>query len=127
MADLTYFLCHHSPTAFPKKYVYEPFIRRFVPELKVQPQLYRLLHVVDAVGSCVSDVVRSAVQDMPKQYLLEPWKAPEAVQKKAHCIIGRDYPAPIVEHNAVYKENILRHVCHCRGGLHGWGVCRLRH
>jgi cryptochrome len=70
----------YSPTAFPKKYAYEPYIRRFVPELK----------------------------DMPKQYLLEPWKAPEAVQKKARCIIGKDYPAPIVEHNAVYKENILR-------------------
>lgn len=37
MSDLTYFLCHHSPTAFPKKYAYEPYIRRFVPELKVQP------------------------------------------------------------------------------------------
>jgi hypothetical protein len=36
MADLTYFLCHYSPTAFPKKYAYEPYIRRFVPELKVQ-------------------------------------------------------------------------------------------
>lgn len=62
---------------------------------------------------------------MPKQYLLEPWKAPEAVQKKAHCIIGKDYPAPIVEHNAVYKENILRRVCNYSRGYHGSGVCRI--
>jgi hypothetical protein len=43
MSDLTYFLCHHSPTAFPKKYAYEPYIRRFVPELKVQPIFHGML------------------------------------------------------------------------------------
>ena len=120
MADLTYFLSCPSPTAFPKKYVYEPFIRRFVPELKVHPQIMGCCNVVDALVACTSDTGRPAVQDMPKQYLLEPWKAPEAVQKKAHCIIGKDYPAPIVEHNAVYKENILRRVCNYSGGLHAW-------
>jgi FAD binding domain of DNA photolyase len=62
---------------------------------------------------------------MPKQYLLEPWKAPEAVQKKAQCIIGKDYPAPIVEHNAVYKENILRRVCNYSRGFRESGVCRV--
>lgn len=70
----------YSPVAFAKKYKYEGFVRRFCPELR----------------------------DMPKSYLLEPWKAPEAVQKKANCIIGKDYPAPIVDHNSIHKENILR-------------------
>jgi hypothetical protein len=32
--------------------------------------------------------------DMPKQYIYEPWTAPLAVQKKANCIIGVDYPRP---------------------------------
>jgi cryptochrome len=70
----------YGPVSFAKKYDFEPYIRRFVPELK----------------------------DMPKAHLLEPWKASEAVQKKAKCIIGKDYPAPICDHATVHKENILR-------------------
>lgn len=31
---------------------------------------------------------------MPKYYIYEPWTAPLAVQKKANCIIGVDYPRP---------------------------------
>lgn len=32
--------------------------------------------------------------DMPKEYIYEPWTAPLSVQKKARCIIGKDYPKP---------------------------------
>ena len=28
----------------------------------------------------------------------EPWKLPELLQIEAGCVIGRDYPAPIVDH-----------------------------
>lgn len=31
---------------------------------------------------------------MPAQYIYEPWTAPLAVQKKAQCVIGKDYPHP---------------------------------
>lgn len=31
---------------------------------------------------------------MPKEYIYEPWTAPLSVQKKARCIIGKDYPKP---------------------------------
>jgi len=42
----------------------------------------------------------------PAQYIYEPWKAPLAVQKSAGCIIGVDYPKPIVDHDVIHKENM---------------------
>ncbi|MBC7707853.1 deoxyribodipyrimidine photo-lyase [Polaromonas sp.] len=52
---------------------YDPdgvYVRQFVPELKL----------------------------VPGEYLAEPWTMPEDVQKTANCIIGTDYPAPVVDH-----------------------------
>ena len=48
------------------------------------------------------------MQDFPKTYIYEPWKAPKKVQEEAGCIIGVDYPAPIVDHAVVHKVNIQR-------------------
>nr|QXF69111.1 6-4 photolyase [Pohlia nutans] len=67
----------YSPVTFAKKY--DPdgrYVKHFLPVLK----------------------------DMPKQYIYEPWTAPLAVQKKANCIIGVDYPRPIVDHAIANKE-----------------------
>lgn len=36
--------------------------------------------------------------NVPGKYLQEPWKMPREVQDKAGCVIGRDYPHPIVDH-----------------------------
>lgn len=47
-------------------------------------------------------------QDMPDKYIYEPWTAPPAVQASAKCIIGKDYPRPIVDHAAVSKANMTR-------------------
>ena len=47
-------------------------------------------------------------QDMPAKYVYEPWKAPRKVQEEARCIVGEDYPAPIVDHQTVHKINIQR-------------------
>nr|AWY10935.1 photoreceptive cryptochrome [Hermissenda crassicornis] len=52
------------------------YIRRYVPELK----------------------------NIPLTYLYEPWKAPIAVQEGANCIIGTDYPPPIVDHRAASRD-----------------------
>jgi len=38
------------------------------------------------------------LERVPLKYLDEPWTMPDAVQRKAGCVIGKDYPAPIVEH-----------------------------
>lgn len=42
------------------------------------------------------------------QYIYEPWKAPRSEQEAAGCVIGRDYPQPIVKHETISKVNIRR-------------------
>ena len=44
---------------------------------------------------------------MPLEYLYEPWKAPGKVQKEAKCIIGIDYPMPIVDHDLAFQQNCI--------------------
>ena len=46
--------------------------------------------------------------DFPDKYIYEPWKAPLAVQQKCGCIIGEDYPLPMVDHTSVSKINMGR-------------------
>ena len=68
----------YSPVSFGQKYDKEgKFVRHFLPVLK----------------------------DMPAKYIYEPWKAPADVQKKANCIIGKDYPEPIVDHKEASQAN----------------------
>lgn len=45
---------------------------------------------------------------MPAKWIFEPWNAPLEVQKKANCIIGKDYPKPIVDHSVVSKANMAK-------------------
>jgi cryptochrome len=54
------------------------FVRFFVPELK----------------------------DMPDKYIYSPWTAPKDVQVKAKCVIGKDYPLPIVDHKVARNKNL---------------------
>lgn len=44
----------------------------------------------------------------PRQYIYEPWKAPVSVQRQAGCLVGRDYPQPIVDHDPIRLQNIER-------------------
>ncbi|KAM7539724.1 hypothetical protein Aperf_G00000031642 [Anoplocephala perfoliata] len=48
------------------------------------------------------------LRKMPSEYIYAPWTAPLAVQKKADCVIGVDYPEPIVDHHTARTENIER-------------------
>lgn len=58
--------------------------------------------------------VRSLVPELsqvPDKYLHEPWKMPLDLQASSACLIGQDYPAPIVDHAqqrlkalAIYQE-----------------------
>jgi len=52
------------------------FIRKYVPELK----------------------------EVPKQYLAEPAAMPGYVQRNSDCVIGEDYPEPIVNGEEAYHE-----------------------
>jgi deoxyribodipyrimidine photo-lyase len=42
--------------------------------------------------------------DVPDDYIAEPSTMPDEVQRQANCIIGKDYPGPIVEHPEQYHE-----------------------
>ncbi|CAG5018070.1 unnamed protein product [Parnassius apollo] len=48
------------------------------------------------------------LKDMPTQYIHEPWTAPAEVQRAARCVVGRDYPLPMVDHTKVSQINIER-------------------
>uniref|UniRef100_A0A8D2IHZ2 Photolyase/cryptochrome alpha/beta domain-containing protein n=1 Tax=Varanus komodoensis TaxID=61221 RepID=A0A8D2IHZ2_VARKO len=48
------------------------------------------------------------LQKFPSDYIYEPWKAPRSIQERAGCIIGKDYPKPIVVHEVVRKRNLER-------------------
>ena len=54
--------------------------------------------------------IRNYVPEMarvPDAYIHEPWTMPAPLQNQVGCVIGRDYPAPIVDH-ATQREVILR-------------------
>lgn len=71
----------YSPIAFGKKT--DPngdYIRKYVPCLK----------------------------KFPSKYIFEPWDTPLSVQQKCGCIVGKDYPRPIVNHSKIVKKNMER-------------------
>ncbi|XP_077596499.1 cryptochrome-2 [Stigmatopora nigra] len=48
------------------------------------------------------------LKDYPNRYIYEPWNAPESVQKAANCILGVDYPKPMLNHAESSRLNIER-------------------
>ncbi len=43
---------------------------------------------------------------VPAAYLHEPWTMPPGVQAAAGCVVGRDYPAPIVDHGLARERAV---------------------
>jgi deoxyribodipyrimidine photo-lyase len=68
----------------------QPFFRRiYNPTLQMQRH--------DPTGRYVRRHVEE-LRGVPDEYLAEPWTMPEEVQQESGCVIGRDYPEPIVDH-----------------------------
>lgn len=75
------------------------------------PPTHPLLHTLAAgAGQPLQPLKSSALplhppqpQDMPAKYIYEPWTAPLSVQQAAGCVIGKDYPRPIVDHATAMK------------------------
>jgi deoxyribodipyrimidine photo-lyase len=57
------------------------YVRRYVPELR----------------------------SVPDAYLTEPWTMPAELQRSVGCIIGVDYPAPVLDHAQARREAIARY------------------
>ncbi len=46
------------------------------------------------------------LKNFDNEYLFEPWKAPLDVQEEAGCIVGRDYPQPMLDHDQAFEDNV---------------------
>jgi deoxyribodipyrimidine photo-lyase len=49
------------------------------------------------------------LRDVPDERLAEPWTMSDREQEAAGCVIGRDYPSPIVEHAEERRRAIERY------------------
>ena len=70
----------------------QPFFRRLYNPARHQERY-------DPEGEYVRRHVPE-LAEVPDEYLSEPWTMPAEVQERAGCVIGRDYPEPIVDHAA---------------------------
>ena len=67
------------------------------------------------------------LKNFPVQYIHEPWNAPDSVQWSAKCIIGKDYPLPMVNHvvasriNMERMKQVYQQLTHYRGNGNGLG------
>ena len=66
-----------------------PYFRIFNPILQGQK--------FDPQGTYIRRWVPE-LQGVPDEYIHQPWQMPAAVQVKAGCMIGKNYPHPIVDH-----------------------------
>ncbi len=66
-----------------------PYFRIFNPTLQAKKS--------DPQGAYIRRWL-AELEGVPDQYIHEPWRMPEEVQKEAGCRIGQEYPAPIVDH-----------------------------
>ncbi|CAE7232020.1 unnamed protein product [Rhizoctonia solani] len=72
----------------------------------------------DKTGALVRKYIPE-LQKFPDQYIYEPWLAPISVQKEAGCIIGKDYPAPMLDEKEEKNRNIERMRAAYKAGLYG--------
>jgi cryptochrome len=48
------------------------------------------------------------LKSLPPKYVYEPHLAPASIQADSQCIIGKDYPNPIVDRKQSAKENLIK-------------------
>ena len=61
------------------------------------------VHDQDPDGTFIRTYVPE-LKDVPKQYLARPIEMPGYVQRQSGCIIGENYPEPIVDAEEAYRE-----------------------
>ena len=73
----------------------QPYFRVFSPT--------RQQRRFDPTGEYVRRWV-AELRRLPDRWLAEPWLAPAHVQHRSGCVVGRDYPAPVVDLKASADE-----------------------
>jgi deoxyribodipyrimidine photo-lyase len=79
----------------------QPVFRRIYNPARQQERL-------DPEGAYVRRYVPE-LEPVPDRYLAEPWTMPEEIQGECGCTIGRDYPAPIVDHAQARRDALQRY------------------
>jgi deoxyribodipyrimidine photo-lyase len=79
----------------------QPVFRRILSPARQQARF-------DPQGEYVRRYVPE-LRDVPDKYLAEPGDMPGSVQREAGCVIGEDYPAPMVDHAAARREALKRY------------------
>ena len=74
-----------------------PYFRIFNPVLQGKR--------FDPEGGFVRQWVPELV-NVPLKYIHEPWRMPLEVQLTSGCILGKDYPLPIVDHKAARSRTL---------------------
>ncbi|MFB6209395.1 MAG: deoxyribodipyrimidine photo-lyase [Candidatus Nanohaloarchaea archaeon] len=77
----------------------QPYFRVFNPW--TQGEKY------DPEGAYIREYVPE-LRDVPDEYIHRPYRMPEYVQQDSECLIGKDYPKPIVDHDERRKEAVER-------------------
>jgi deoxyribodipyrimidine photo-lyase len=49
------------------------------------------------------------LKHVPYDYICEPWTMPEHVQREVGCVLGTDYPKPIVDHADARRRALERY------------------
>jgi deoxyribodipyrimidine photo-lyase len=62
----------------------------------------------DPSGAYIREYVPE-LRGVPDRWIHEPWRMPPEEQESAGCVIGRDYPAPVVDHAAERKVAMERY------------------
>lgn len=63
------------------------------------------------------------IADLPDEHIHEPHTTPELTQSLAGCVIGEDYPRPIVDHKTAYNE-AKRRIFEARGSTNARSEAR---
>ncbi len=79
----------------------QPVFRRILNPARQQARF-------DADGAYVRRYVPE-LADVPDEFLSEPWTMPAEVQREVGCVIGRDYPEPVIDHAAARREALERY------------------
>jgi deoxyribodipyrimidine photo-lyase len=68
----------------------------------------RQLESFDADGAYVRRYVPELAR-VPDEHIGEPWRMPAETQREVSCVIGVDYPEPIVDHARARREALERY------------------